>query len=293
MSLPTEQFPNDESAPPTPPDVAWLREAREHKGLTLEHLASTTKISPRVLTALEAGAIDKLPPAFFTRGFVKAYAKEVGLDPDQTADRYLEQVSPMTTNGEDVRAIVETAVARTPVVGFEKHHAPLVTSSTPDRSGRLMFAAATVGAVLYLGPFDWDGWTLKVVASHAAPSSAVAVPPAPAPAPASTPAQATEVPPAQWTAAAGVAGGPMQFEMKPQGECWFSAAADGNQIRAELLNTGDHRPFEVRDELVLRVGDPGACAFSINGRAGRALGSPGAPVTVRITKANFREFLSS
>ena len=39
--------------------------------------------------------------------------------------------------------------------------------------------------------------------------------------------------------------------------------------------------------------DPGACAFSINGRAGRALGSPGAPVTVRITKDNFRDFLSS
>jgi len=49
----------------------------------------------------------------------------------------------------------------------------------------------------------------------------------------------------------------------------------------------------VRDALVLRVGDPGACAFSINGRAGRLLTTAGTPVTVRITKDNFKEFVSS
>ncbi|MDO8678950.1 MAG: DUF4115 domain-containing protein [Acidobacteriota bacterium] len=287
MSLTTEQFPNDESALPTPPDVAWLREARERKGLTLEHLASTTKICPKFLSALEAGAIDKLPPAFFRRGFVKAYAKEVGLDPDQTADRYLAQLAPATpaVEGEDVRAMVETAVARTGVIGFEKHHATLISARRADRFGRLTFAAAVIGAIAYLGPFDWDGWTSKVDASGVASSAAVT--------PATTPAPAAEAPHAEWTAVTAVAGGPLQFEIKPQGECWFSAAADGNQIRSELLKTGDLRPIEVRDELVLRVGDPGACAFSINGRAGRALGSPGAPVTVRITKDNFRDFLSS
>ena len=94
MSLKSEQFPTDEPAPQAPPDVAWLREAREHKALTLDALASITKITPKYLRALEAGAIDQLPPTFFTRGFVKAYAKEVGLDPDQTAKRYLQQIAP-------------------------------------------------------------------------------------------------------------------------------------------------------------------------------------------------------
>ena len=284
MSLPTEQFPNDESVSPRQPDVAWLREARESKGVTLEHLANTTKICPKFLTALEAGAVDKLPPTFFTRGFVKAYAKEVGLDPDQTADRYLDEVAPgaRVGEGEDVATIVETAVARTGVTGFENHHAPLISSSRPDRSARLILAAAMVGAVVYLGPFDWDGLTSNVGAAAVAQS-------APAEAPSTTPAP----PPDPAPLPADVKGGPLQFEMKPQGECWFSAAADGNQTQSALLKAGELRPIEVRDALVLRVGDPGACAFSINGRTGRPLGNPGAPVTVRITKDNFRDFLSS
>lgn len=148
-----------------------------------------------------------------------------------------------------------------------------------------MLAAAAIGAVVYLGPFNWDGWTSKVGAAGVAQSAPAEASPAPTPAPAAEPAPAQAV--------ADVAGGPLQFEMKPQGECWFSATADGNHSRSELLKAGDQRPFEVRDAVVLRVGDPGACVFSINGRTGRALGTPGAPVTVKITKDNFREFLSS
>lgn len=287
MSLRNEQYPKVEPAPQTQPDVAWLREARERKGITLEHLANTTKICPKYLTAIEAGAVDKLPPAFFTRGFVKTYAKEVGLNPDQTADRYLQQIAPVAPDqGEDVAAIVETAVSRTGVIGFDAHHAPLINSLHPDRSNRLVLAAAAIGVVLYIGPFNWDGLASKVGAmgiTHPAPAVA---------APVATPAPAAAVTP-EPLAAADVTGGALQFEIKPQGECWFSAAADGNQTQSELLKAGDQRPIEVRDALVLRVGDPGACSFSINGRTGRALGTPGAPVTVRITKDNFRDFLSS
>lgn len=255
----------------------WLREARERKGLTLDDLAHVTKISPKVLFALEAGATDKLPPTFFTRGFVKAYAKEVGLDPDGTADRYLAEVSPDTpvADAENVRALVETAVSRTGVIGFENRHAPLLTARRSDRSGRLILAAAAIGAVVYLGRLNWD--------SYASPADAVSPGPAPA--------TAAEPPRAELAAASDVSNGPLKVEIKPQGACWFSAAADGNPAQSELLQAGATRPIEVRDALVLRVGDADACAFTINGHAGRAPGSPGAPVTVRITKDNFRDFV--
>lgn len=263
--------------------AASLREARQDKGLTLDDLARTTKISLRLLTALEAGDVDRLPAAIFTRGFVKAYAKEVGLDPDKTADLYLSRLAPETlaVDAENARSKVATPVARTGVMAFEEDNARLIKTHQADRFGRLMLLAAVIGLVVYVGPFSWDGWASKVDAT------ADAVPTA------TTPAPATDGAPAALTAAADVAGGPLQFEMNPQGPCWFSAAADGNRVRSELLQAGDNRTIEVRQELVLRVGDPDACAFSINGRAGRPLGSPGAPVTVRITKDNFREFLSS
>jgi hypothetical protein len=279
MSLKPEQFPK--------PDVAWLREARERKGLTLDALASTTKITPKYLRALEAGDTDQLPPTFFTRGFVKVYAKEVGLDPAQTANRYLQLVTPEgATDGEDAAAIVATAVARTGGVAFEQDDtAHLHQGPGQNRVGRLTLAAAMVGLVVYVGPFNWDGWSSKVAASGVA-----AFPSADAVAPAATPAPAVEAAPTP--VAADLPGGLMQFEMNPTGPCWFSAAADGNQVRSELLQAGNKRPMEARDEIVLRLGDPEACEFSINGRAGHAPGAAGMPVTVRITKDNFRSFLA-
>jgi hypothetical protein len=87
--------------------------------------------------------------------------------------------------------------------------------------------------------------------------------------------------------------GPLQFELTPHGPCWLAAAADGNPVFARLLQAGDQERIEVHDELVLRVGDPGALAFTINGHAGRTLGRPGEPINVRITKDNFRDFISS
>jgi hypothetical protein len=48
----------------------------------------------------------------------------------------------------------------------------------------------------------------------------------------------------------------------------------------------------VHDEVVLRIGDPAALAFSINGMAGRSLGRAGGAVTVHVTRQNYREFLS-
>jgi len=50
--------------------------------------------------------------------------------------------------------------------------------------------------------------------------------------------------------------------------------------------------LDVRDEAVLRIGEPAAITLSIDGAAGRSLGRPGEPVTLHITRENYREFLS-
>lgn len=60
----------------------FLRQAREHRGVSLQDLAESTKISARVLECLERNDPSKLPGGIFSRAFVRAYAREVGLDPD-------------------------------------------------------------------------------------------------------------------------------------------------------------------------------------------------------------------
>src|SRR5256885_13397437 len=68
-----------------------LREARERRGVTLRQIANATKISVGVLEALERNDISRLPGGIFGRGFVRSYAIEIGLDPEQTIHDFMAQ----------------------------------------------------------------------------------------------------------------------------------------------------------------------------------------------------------
>jgi transcriptional regulator with XRE-family HTH domain len=65
-----------------------LRVARESAGLSLEEIAIETRVRARHLAAIETGDLDKLPSRPFTIGYVRAYAKALGVDADSTASRY-------------------------------------------------------------------------------------------------------------------------------------------------------------------------------------------------------------
>src|SRR6476659_9397025 len=68
-----------------------LRQARERRGISLRQIAASTKISAAALEALERNDISKLPGGIFSRAFVRSYALEVGLDPDDTVREFLER----------------------------------------------------------------------------------------------------------------------------------------------------------------------------------------------------------
>lgn len=60
-----------------------LRQERERQGITLEKIASEIKVSRRYLVALEEGRKDDLPHPVYAKGFLKNYARQLGLDPAQ------------------------------------------------------------------------------------------------------------------------------------------------------------------------------------------------------------------
>ena len=68
-----------------------LREARERRGLSLRQIANATKISMPTLEALERNDITRLPGGIFSRGVVRSYALEVGLEPESTIDEFMGQ----------------------------------------------------------------------------------------------------------------------------------------------------------------------------------------------------------
>lgn len=66
-----------------------LRKQRELRGLALESISNTTKISTRMLRALEDEHFDQLPGGVFNKGFVRAYARQVGLNEEEAVTDYL------------------------------------------------------------------------------------------------------------------------------------------------------------------------------------------------------------
>lgn len=61
-------------------DGARLRRARMRRGIELDHIAEVTKVNSRYLRAIEEDAFADLPAAVYTRGFVTAYVRTLGLD---------------------------------------------------------------------------------------------------------------------------------------------------------------------------------------------------------------------
>ncbi len=68
----------------------FFKQVRETKGLTIDEVASKTRIHPDFLRALEEGNYSKLPDQVFAKGFVRSYARSLGLDEDDAMRRFID-----------------------------------------------------------------------------------------------------------------------------------------------------------------------------------------------------------
>ena len=68
-----------------------LKRERELRQISLREVADATKINIRYLDALERNDFRHLPGGVFNKGFVRAYAEYIGIDPDAMTNAYLLQ----------------------------------------------------------------------------------------------------------------------------------------------------------------------------------------------------------
>ena len=243
-----------------------LRQAREHRGLTLRDIAATTKISMTALVAIEQNDFERLPGGVFRRGYVKAFAAEVGLDADELAREYRARFEP------------QPAAAQLP-----QHEA--------DWKTRLRFAqrspaklAIIVGSVI-CALLLWDRRQVLIESDTRDEVGAAEV---------DIPDDTTETDETDGAAEVAFANAAvsdihaplLRLEIRTKSLCWVSAVADGERTVYRLMQPGERTLVEARIGIVLRVGDAGAFAYSINGAPGRPLGRSGEAVTIRLTNDN-------
>ena len=73
-------------------DGAWLRRTRLRSGVEIEQIAAITKINPTYLRFIEEEKFQDLPAAVYVRGFVGAYARCIGLDPERVVSSYMSRL---------------------------------------------------------------------------------------------------------------------------------------------------------------------------------------------------------
>ena len=70
---------------------ARIKRLRQERGMTLRRISDATRISISALEALERNDISRWPGGIYSRSFVRSYAIEIGLDPEQAVREFLVQ----------------------------------------------------------------------------------------------------------------------------------------------------------------------------------------------------------
>lgn len=114
-----------------------LSRMRTERGISLEEMASATKVRAVLLRALEEGRFEDLPPAVFVEGYLKACARFLGADPKPLLERYRN------------------------VAGVLSMNPPLAQTLRPSREepGGIRWLK-WVGAFLLLGGLSWASYVL-------------------------------------------------------------------------------------------------------------------------------------
>ncbi|QIK96677.1 helix-turn-helix domain-containing protein [Sphingomonas sp. HDW15A] len=207
-----------------------LRAAREAAGMTLEEVATTTRIPTRHLESLENSDFQRLPAPTYTIGFAKNYAQAVGLDRREIADQLRGEVGGLRPASYQL----DTFEPADPARAFPKW---------------LLFAVIA-GIVIVIAGFSWlrsreysedaPVTTEETAASTSAPTQAAA---AAAPAPAA-------------------AQGPVLLTANE--EVWLQVKDGGTTLKEGILQAG--QSFEVPASAtapVLTTGKPEALRISV------------------------------
>lgn len=74
--------------------ILGVKSWRQRKGISLESIAASTKLSTRHLDAIEAGDFERLPGGVYNTSYIKQYARAIGFDETNLLAYYNEIYSP-------------------------------------------------------------------------------------------------------------------------------------------------------------------------------------------------------
>jgi cytoskeletal protein RodZ len=230
-----------------------LRREREIRGISLKEIADATKISKRFLEAIERNDHKTLPAPVFTRGFVREYARYLGLNFEEMVNRYN-----FAAAGDDRidKSFHLDQVAQLPVHPDETRREP--KRGIPPAFARvdrniwvLLVIVAVLAAVIWFAVrHKKEAPTENEIAAHPV-------------APARVPANGSAVQSATAPAAADTA---LHLVIDLTEASWIALDVDGKTVLNDEIKKGEHRAFDAQNEFRFKtVGNAGGVKLTLNG----------------------------
>lgn len=293
----------------------FFRQVRETKGLTVDEVASKTRIRTDFVKALEDGNFARLPDQVFAKGFVRSYARSLGLDEEDAIHRFIQSAGSFYEKQDErerlkVRQLEEDRKRQS--------NRKAVTIAIGIAVLTLIFLLSREQSSVFRRGVPEQGPTTKrtiQTAKETPPSMAretertVEVP-KPTDTPAGAPKAATEAPPRQEPAAptgtasrsepetvstvstvspgsdgplAGIAlnateaigDGQLVLDLEATELSWVVVQIDNGSPQESLLRPGEKAHWKGQDQFILTLGNAGGVKAVLNGKPQKPFGPSG------------------
>jgi cytoskeleton protein RodZ len=301
-----------------------LKREREMRRISLDEISESTKIPRRYLESLERENFESLPGGVFNKGFVKAYARFLGLDEEQSVADYVavakeepppedqfpleihekpdRELNPRKSQLPLIGAVVALvgvlagyAVWRAKVKQAENSEATVAAASPSENANRTNSEKSSeaasakkngADATLVAQPHASKPEQPRVPQTVGYKQAVAAAAPVKQIARLDTPAP-TSVPPTPDAARPRPAQNKKDFFViiKAKEDAWISVIADGRRVSHGTLRANKQRFVRAGKQIILTTGNAGGIDVSFNGRPLGAIGSESEARTLMFTPA--------
>ena len=242
-----------------------LRRERELRGISVEEISDSTRISQKLLKALEEDRLNEMPGEFFIKAILRSYAKCVGLEENTVLNWYYEA------------SLLQEEFNKSQLEK-QKTQQPL-----PKKVKRLM--GMTIIIIIFL---------IALVIIHFTRGEKESLMPqeklqASALTKEDNSTSLPEVVSLDKTAFGILS---LTLEISFLEETWLQLYADGKLMVEDIKGPGERITVEASKEFLIHLGNAGGVSYKLNDREGKPFGSSGTTVrSIRITTENYTEYL--
>ncbi len=295
----------ESTIPPSESVGAHLKKTREGQGLSFDQVASLTRIQSKFLQALEEEDFQQLPEQVFTRGFVRTYARAIGLDEEETLQRFSESSREYYQQGQQAQNQAQLQLQQEQRGKFNRNLVIIVTiviivalgfllprqqESSPPPTEKSDSSPAVQSAPSGSTVSPEFETTTEAPSTPSAPMSEPEempveplepTPMAQSDTSAQDPIQEEEKPP---TPSVALPTDPIRLEIEATQLTWVVVQSDTDSPQEALLQPAQKGTWEAQQQFTLTLGNAAGVTVRLNGEAQGPFGNPGEVVREVVLK---------